>query len=207
MLTRVAFTHDMARAQGARRRRLYDDSRPDALDEPPLGARAAAGAREHFAAVLIKARRGGPFLVQERGAGEGALYARRFGLFGGRRESNESPEGCAVREVLEETGLELTADELVPLGRLESENEAGAPTFGHLFLAEDIEEGRLSGLEIRQGKGVLLRRGRLARHYARLTPVAAFALGAYEDLARARREDAPAGPLARLGAALFGRDR
>ena len=98
----------------------------------------------------------------------------------------------------EEAGLALRIEDLRPLGRLESDNEDGEPTFGNIFLADDLDMKTLARLRIADGKGVFVRRGEVARPSARMTPIAAFALGAYADLERARRADEPPSLLASL---------
>ncbi len=141
----------------------------------------------NYSTVLLKCQGEGPFLIQERRREQGVDYAGRYAMFGGRQQGGESPEGCAVREVLEETGLHLDVNQLIKLGRIEGDNEMGQTTFGHLFLAEDLDFPTLQDLEIKDGKGVFLKRSDLARFYPRVTSITLFALGAYEDLMYSRR--------------------
>ncbi len=149
-------------------------------------ARAPESAVEHYSTVLIKAQGEGPFLLQERTRGKGVQYPGRFSMFGGRREGQETAEGCAVREVLEETGLELNAVDLTLLARVESQNERGALTAGHLFLSEGLPFDILKDLDIKDGGGVFLKRNEVPRQWARLTSITHFAIGAFEELERLR---------------------
>ncbi|MBI1391481.1 MAG: NUDIX domain-containing protein [Alphaproteobacteria bacterium] len=148
-----------------------------------------------YAVVLIKAAGEGPFLLQERPRSDDVEYRGRFSMFGGRREGEESAEGCAIREVLEETGLELKAADLTLLARVESQNESGRLTSGHLFLAEGLSFDALKALDISDGKGVFMKRNEVPRQWGRLTSIAHFAIAAYEELDRVRLErPTPASP-------------
>ncbi|MEO1014589.1 MAG: NUDIX domain-containing protein [Pseudomonadota bacterium] len=147
---------------------------------------APEGLVEHYSTVLIKTQGEGPFLLQERPRGENIQYPGRFSMFGGRREGKETAEGCAVREVLEEAGLELKPDDLTLLARVESQNESGVVTSGHLFLSEGLPFDVLKDLDIKDGGGVFLKRNDIPRQWGRLTSITHFAIGAYEELDRLR---------------------
>lgn len=144
-----------------------------------------------YARVLLKAEGEGPFLLQERARGENVEFPGQFSLFGGRRDGGETPEGAALRKLYDETGLQLEASQLKLIGRIESANEVGAPTSGHLFLADGLSFDMLQGLQIKNGKGVFLKRSEIGRHVGRLTSVALFALSSFEERDRASRLDAP----------------
>ena len=62
--------------------------------------------------VGVMLRRGPLVLLGRRLSGPGAGC---YGWAGGHLEFGETPEACAVREVAEETGLEITSDRLTPL--------------------------------------------------------------------------------------------
>jgi 8-oxo-dGTP pyrophosphatase MutT (NUDIX family) len=68
-------------------------------------------ADEVFAAMVVLQDSAGQWCV--------AWSPRRqeWSIPGGGREAGESVVGCAIREVREETGLELTADQLKPVGQ------------------------------------------------------------------------------------------
>lgn len=147
----------------------------------------------HYATVLIKAAGEGPFLLQERPRAEGVEYKGRFSMFGGRRESSESPEGTAIREVLEETGLHLKTDDLTFLAQVESRNETGSVTRGALFLANNIPFETLKSLDILDGAGVFLKRSDVPRQWGRLTSITHFAIAAFEEIELARQNATPGG--------------
>ncbi|MEO0397921.1 MAG: NUDIX domain-containing protein [Pseudomonadota bacterium] len=152
------------------------------VDERPQG----------YSLVLLKSRGEGPFLVQQREKGPDVDYEGRIGLFGGRIESNETPEGCALREVLEETGLKLEMGDLTMLARIESETDAGVRNFGHLYVAENLDIKELRRLKIKEGKGLFLKRRELGRRHEAMTAITLFAVSAYDDLVKARGdEDTP----------------
>ena len=162
----------------------------------PLGVLDPEFRPQGYSLVLLKSKGEGPFLVQQREKGPDVEYEGRIALFGGRMESKETPEGCALREVFEETGLQLHKDDLVMLARIESETETGERNFGHLYVAENLDIKALRRLKIKEGKGLFLKRKELGRRHEAMTAITLFAVSAYDDLIKARAGD---GPKARFG--------
>jgi ADP-ribose pyrophosphatase YjhB (NUDIX family) len=80
---------------------------------------------------------------------EGVLLARRtiepgagtWGLPGGHLEHDETPEGAAVRELAEETGLRADPDDLVLLDTVTAEPFDGKRivSIGYVVRAEDVD--------------------------------------------------------------------
>ena len=73
---------------------------------------ASTGLERPKVGVGVMLRRGPLILLGKRLSGPGA---GAYGWAGGHLEFGETPEGCAVREVAEETGLAITQDMLTPL--------------------------------------------------------------------------------------------
>ena len=71
------------------------------------------------AAVLALDRRGRA-LMQLRDADEGVAAPAKWCCFGGGVEPGESVEAAARREFLEETGVDISSDVLIPLARFAS---------------------------------------------------------------------------------------
>ncbi|MEM6414668.1 MAG: NUDIX hydrolase [Pseudomonadota bacterium] len=151
-----------------------------------LDATTANASPEAFSLILLKSRGQGPFFLQKRERSNEIEYAGRICLFGGRIENSETPEGCAVRELAEETGLDLSVDQLEMLARVESQNEAGARNFGHIYVVEDLDLKALKKLAVKGGEPVFLTSREIDRRHNALTPITRFALGAYEDLTQKR---------------------
>lgn len=80
------------------------------------------------AAVVMRDADGRILVVRKRGTS-------RFMLPGGKIESGESPDRCAIREAREELGVVLEADLLTGLGEwtAPAANEAGRTVHGHIY--------------------------------------------------------------------------
>lgn len=144
---------------------------------------------KNYSVVLIRARRG-PFLLQKRTRRDHLEYVGRISLFGGRREGDETPVDCAIREVAEEIGLMLSPNDLHLIASLESMNESGDATCGSIFLHEIALERDLRRLKIADGKAVFVAERDICRYWPKLTSIAAFALSAYGEFRRAARNEA-----------------
>lgn len=140
----------------------------DAISSVPPGA---------YTAVIIKeAGDRGRFLLQRRVRPD-KLYYGRIATFGGHREGNESPEECAVREIREETGVDLALNELTYGGAVHVPDNRGHYAIGHVFFVRNFDASRLQlGSISEEGKLVRLRRDELPRHFFKLTPITAMAL-------------------------------
>lgn len=80
------------------------------------------------AAVVLRSSAGDVILVRKRGT-------QRFMLPGGKIDPGETPAAAAIREIHEELGVVLNADELEELGVFEASaaNEPGKRVQGHMF--------------------------------------------------------------------------
>ena len=173
----------------------------DAFKIPPHAIR--------YSVSLMRERRSGAFLIQRRAMRNGIVYPGRLGLFGGRREGDEGPEDCVIREVAEETGIILRPTELTLLARLLAFDEFGNLSFGHIYLADALNNEQIKTAfrhRCDEGEVLLLRRRDIAARWRQLTSITSYAFGAYYDLEAARRAT-EGGLLAQLAAAYRGFER
>lgn len=152
---------------------------------------------QHYSVVLIRAKTG-PFLLQKRTRRDHSEYAGKISLFGGRREGAETPVECAIREILEETGLAISPDDLHYIASVEAMNEGGNASFGSIFFHGVDSARELRRLKIVDGKAILVAESDVCRYWPKLTSIAAFALSAYAEMNRTGR-------LKAIGAAPFAR--
>lgn len=94
--------------------------------------------RIQVAAVVLRDAEGKVLTVRKRGTS-------RFMLPGGKPEPGEEPRQAALREVQEETGLEILPDALVELGRFAAPaaNEPDHQVISDAFIADDLDEALL----------------------------------------------------------------
>lgn len=129
----------------------------------------------HYAAVLLGNRR--EFYLQRRDDRLGVAYPGRLGLFGGARRGDEDARANARREVLEETGIDITLEEADLLCRVEDRSLTGFHGRGHIYWRElsaapdSVFEGRLVTCRIEDIGGM----------FEELTPGAAYAVLAARD--------------------------
>lgn len=145
-----------------------------------------------FSVVLLKQRDRDLFLVQKRARFLGTSYPGRLGLFGGRQDPGETPDGCAIREVKEEAGLRLRAADLLLLGRMLGYDDRGRLGFGHVYAVDTLsadDVGAARRFRCVEGRTVALSRADIGRRVAALTAISLYALSAYQDLAAPRRRD------------------
>lgn len=90
------------------------------------GGAAGPAAQVHVSAALVLDPRRRALLVRKHGT-------ERFMQPGGKPEPGESPAAALVREVAEETGLDLPEERLVALGRFTA---AAANEHGHQVVAD-----------------------------------------------------------------------
>ena len=63
-------------------------------------------------ATLVYLRKDGQTLMMHRGRKPGDVHAGKWNGLGGKLEQGETPEACAIREIREESGLELRNPQL-----------------------------------------------------------------------------------------------
>lgn len=126
--------------------------------------------REIAAAILVGTC--GRLLLQQRDDVPGIFYPGQVGLFGGHRESCESPLDCARRELAEETGLVLDPGRLQPLVDMQAAYAAGGGVRATFFVVRGVP---IDGLVITEGSALIVEPAALPLLLARMTPTACFA--------------------------------
>lgn len=166
------------------------------------GALSIPAHAELYSVVLMKERGNGAFLVQKRAKGEGIVYPGRLGLFGGRQEPGETPEICALREIKEETGIDLDPANISLLARLLAHDEFGNLSFGHIYFAEDLSRQQVEAalrFKTPEGQVLLLRRSDIGARWRQLTSITSYAFMSFFDFEEARGAVKP-GMIASLAA-------
>ena len=115
-------------------------------DEEMKSWRAEQPQKMVAAKVVIKSDRGNILTVQP-------SYKNTWQLPGGGVDDGESPEGAAVREVKEETGLNISVNDLILKGTIyKKDEELLLVLFEYKYLLEEdviiqVEEGEISGYQ------------------------------------------------------------
>ncbi|MCK1438347.1 NUDIX domain-containing protein [Bradyrhizobium sp. 15] len=138
------------------------------MTQPPL--------RDFSAAILIDDL--GRLLLQQRDDKPDIAQPGRISFFGGRREEQETPLQCIVREVAEETSATLSPEDfqhLVTLDIPDPEN-VGGHVKGAYFIAHGINA---STLNVTEGKLVIVEAERVGAIRDNLTPLAAIVLNRF----------------------------
>lgn len=142
-----------------------------------------------FTAVLF--REAGPvgrFILQKR-IRPGKLHYGRIAMFGGHREGDETPEECAIREVNEETGVQLELCELVRVAAIKTFDNHGDVEIGHLFFVDAFDPMRINLRRVsNEGKLVRLKPRDLARNFRVFTPITSMALLLFFEYLELQRE-------------------
>lgn len=101
-------------------------------------------------ATLCYIRDKDSYLMLHRTKKEGDIFKDFWNGIGGKMESNESPEECVIREVNEETGLQLIEPQLKGIITFPNNRDTGETWYVFVFLAnqftgslKDSEEGDL----------------------------------------------------------------
>lgn len=83
--------------------------------------------------VVLRRENGDVLTVRKRGT-------EMFMFPGGKPEADETPLDTAIREVQEELGLQLSSDDLIPLGEwlTDAANEPGHGLHSHVFMARTL---------------------------------------------------------------------
>jgi 8-oxo-dGTP diphosphatase len=77
-----------------------------------------SGTRRAIPSVLVYVRAEGHVLMIHKGGRPGDFHDGKWNGLGGKCDVDESPLETAIREVREESGLELKAEQLIPMGAL-----------------------------------------------------------------------------------------
>jgi 8-oxo-dGTP pyrophosphatase MutT (NUDIX family) len=135
--------------------------------------------REVAAAILVGTC--GRLLFQQRDDVPGILFPGQVGLFGGHREGSETPIECALREIAEETGLELAPDRLEPLVELTAAYPAGGGVRGNFYVVRNVPIG---DIVVTEGSALVIEASALPALLPRLTPSACYVARLFLEAAR-----------------------
>lgn len=89
------------------------------------------------------------FLVQLRDDKENIYGPGKWGLFGGRKKNNETPEECIIREIKEELSIKLNKPKLVNMLK----DDGGNQIFKHYIFFDCINK-KTSDLKLNEGEKV-----------------------------------------------------
>lgn len=134
------------------------------------------------AAAVILTDEAGRYFMQCRDDTLGIFYPGHLGLFGGARETGESFEACGVRELREETNLELAGRLQYFMSSALSFEPFGMGSVERVFFTAVLTQEEISSAVIAEGRkaecleGVLLLRQRL------VVPYDAFAIWQHLNL-------------------------
>lgn len=121
----------------------------------------------------------GRYLMQLRDSIPGIFYPGHWGFFGGGIDEGEDDITALRRELVEELGLEIAADQAKRFSSLVFDfGFAGGPdSVVRTFYEVDLPEARLGGLSVREGREMRLLTGEEVLDPARaLAPYDAYAL-------------------------------
>jgi 8-oxo-dGTP pyrophosphatase MutT (NUDIX family) len=140
--------------------------------------------REGAAAILIG--NNGRLLLQLRDNLPHVSDPGKIGLFGGRREGDESFLECVVREVHEEIGLYLPPERFELIVRYFGPDHSapGGTRHGEVFVARDVPVDRLI---VTEGGLKIIAMDELKRIHDLLAPSAKYALEIFLKLEHAQR--------------------
>lgn len=93
---------------------------------------------DYYSGVILQAKNGA-YILQRRDDIPGIQNPGMLSFFGGRRFRNETAIDCAKRELLEETGLEISGDRFNHIGTYSAPEEYGGWTLCDYYLVDDIE--------------------------------------------------------------------
>lgn len=124
--------------------------------------------RDFAAAILVD--QSGRLLFQRRDNIPGIVHPGKVGLFGGRRETGETPLQCIVREVFEEIGYRISAEDFeffISLHGADPEKIARAVR-GEVFIARNVPS---SSLTVTEGSLAAVHPSELSGICSELTPM------------------------------------
>ena len=123
--------------------------------------------REVAAAILVGTC--GRILLQQRDDVPGILYPGMIGLFGGHREGDETPLACAQREIEEEIGYRVPAEQLEPLFAMRMDYPENRTVIGSYFVLRGVP---VEGLVVTEGSLLAVAPSDLGNLMHRMTPSA-----------------------------------
>ena len=129
----------------------------------------------HYSGMLL-VNSIGRLVLQFRDSNPGTRNPGRLSMFGGRAESGETASQCAARELLEETGIDIVADELSPLTETVIRREDGSRTRCSIFVLLNVDEARI---RIAEGQGYIVMDIDEAVEHPDLTDLCRYALLSY----------------------------
>jgi len=98
---------------------------------------------------IILMNKDNKFLVQLRDDKENIYGPGKWGLFGGRKKNNETPEECIIREIKEELSIKLNNPKLINILK----DESGNQIFKHYIFFDYINK-EANDLKLNEGEKV-----------------------------------------------------
>lgn len=134
---------------------------------------------KHHSAEILVVRTDGALVLQHRDDKPGIVNPGMITSFGGTMEPGESALEGAVRELSEETSLELQAQDLQPFMDVHQPPEMyGFTSIAHYFITRPVDT---DGIKIYEGQGYKVVTSLAAATNVQLTPAARIAVAAYFD--------------------------
>jgi 8-oxo-dGTP pyrophosphatase MutT (NUDIX family) len=118
-----------------------------------------------FAGIVLYAIEPGVFLLQQRNH-LASWNPNKICIFGGKIGPNELPSAAAPRELAEETGILVSASQLLPL-RAEIERRTPVPVFRAIYVV--MLDRVPAEMQCREGVGILLARATEVERIENLT--------------------------------------
>lgn len=128
-------------------------------------------------AILLSPK--GEFLLQKRDNIPHILFPGKIGLFGGHVETGEKPIETAIRELDEETGLNLPASEFELLVNYQTRYPDGAEVHGTFYIVRDIT---ILPENVTEGSLLVVRAENIGETLINMTPATSFIIKTYLDL-------------------------
>jgi 8-oxo-dGTP pyrophosphatase MutT (NUDIX family) len=133
-------------------------------------------------AEIILARGDGSVILQVRDDKPGITNPGLISTFGGHIEDGEEPKEAAVREINEETNLNLTLDDLELFGKYHKTREVHGEGWDvYYFVAKNVSE---KDLEVYEGAGYTILRDKTELSQAKTTILLQQVLSDFFDSAK-----------------------
>jgi 8-oxo-dGTP pyrophosphatase MutT (NUDIX family) len=135
------------------------------------------------AAAVILTDETGRYFVQCRDDIPGIFYPGYVGLFGGAREAGETYQACAVRELREETSLDLTGRLRYFMSSTLSFEPFGMDDVERVFFTAVLTAREIDSAVIAEGRSALCMDGTTLLRRRNVVPYDAFAIWQHLNLA------------------------
>lgn len=124
-------------------------------------------------AGVVMMDRAGRFLLQRRDDNPAISSPGMIGMFGGHREGDETDLACALREVREETGLQLDPDRLRLIAGTRVQYGDGTIREGTFYFADRIDG---ASLRVTEGTLIVIPYGELGGYFREMVPTCAYVM-------------------------------